>query len=113
MIRRESLQKKLAMAAIAGMLMLLLAASCVAQTPLKMSGPENCTNCGTNVSSSPSSKDAILETGLSNTSVSPVFEGPVLGEPEGIKNTGKLTDRCRAANKRSPQQVALVRAARY
>ena len=34
MIRRESLQKKLAIAAMAGMLMLLLAASCFAQTPL-------------------------------------------------------------------------------
>ncbi len=52
MIKRESLQKKLAMAAMAGMLMLLLAASCVAQTPLEMGGPENCTDCSANASSS-------------------------------------------------------------
>jgi hypothetical protein len=66
MIKRESLQEKLAIAAMAGMLVLLLAVSCVAQTPLDMSKPENCTNCSANASSSPGLDYAAQETVLSN-----------------------------------------------
>jgi hypothetical protein len=87
MIRRESLQKKLAMAAIAGMLMLLLAASCVAQTPLEMSGPENCTNCSANASSS----QDLGHTDLSTPSIRQDLEAPELVSPSEIQNTGKLT----------------------
>ncbi|MEI6103105.1 MAG: hypothetical protein WCP70_04100 [Methanothrix sp.] len=91
MIKRESLQKKLAIAAMAGMLMLLLAASCVAQTPLKMSGPENCTNCSANASSSPGLDDAARETVLANASVRQVLEAPELISPSETVKTGKLT----------------------
>ena len=91
MIKRESLQKKLAMAAIAGMLMLLLAASCVAQTPLEMSGPENCTDCSANASSSPGLDDAVQETDLSNASISQELGAADLVSPSGILNTGKPT----------------------
>ncbi|MHB8117747.1 MAG: hypothetical protein ACYDHX_03320 [Methanothrix sp.] len=91
MIKKESLQKKLAIAAMAGMLMLLLAVSCVAQTPLEIGGPENCTDCSGNVSSSPGLDDAAQETVLSNASVSQDLEAPELLSPSGIKNTGKLT----------------------
>ena len=87
MIKRESLQKKLAMAAIAGMLMLLLAASCVAQTPLEMGGPENCTDCSANASSS----QELDNTDLSNLSIRQDLEAPELVSPSGIQNTGKLT----------------------
>jgi len=87
MIRRESLQKKLAIAAMAGMLMLLLAASCVAQTPLKLSELENCTNCGANASGLQSSED----TDLSSASISSDREAPELVSPLGIQNSGKLT----------------------
>ena len=106
MIKRESLQKKLAIAAMAGMIMLLLAVSCVAQTSLEMSGPENCTDCSANASayqtddgsitedgasSSPGLDDAAQETDLSNASVSQALAAPFLREPKGIQNTGKLT----------------------
>ncbi|MDQ1262133.1 MAG: hypothetical protein QG575_1314 [Euryarchaeota archaeon] len=93
MIKRESLQKKLAIAAMAGMLMLLLTASCVAQTPLKNSGQENCTNCNANASSSQSLDDATQKTVLSNASVRQDLEGLQLIEPAGIQNSGKLTYR--------------------
>jgi hypothetical protein len=93
MIKRESLHKKLAIAAMAGMLMLLLAASCVAQTPLKMGGQENCTNCSANASSSPGLDDAARETVLANASVRQVLEAPLLDSPFGIVKTGKLTYR--------------------
>jgi len=75
------------------MLMLLLAALCVAQTPLNMSGQENCTNCSANASSSPGLDNAAQETVLANASVRQVLEAPVLKGPKGIKNTGKLTYR--------------------
>jgi hypothetical protein len=87
MIKRESLHKKLAIAAMAGMLMLLLAASCVAQTPLDMSEPENCTNCSANVSSSP----VLDDTDLSTSSIRQDLEAPELVSPSGIQNTGRLT----------------------
>jgi hypothetical protein len=98
MIKRESLHKKLAIAAMAGMLMLLLAALCVAQTPLNqtplnMGGQENCTNCSANASSSPGLDNVAQETVLANASVRQVLEAPLLKEPKGIKNTGKLTYR--------------------
>jgi hypothetical protein len=87
MIKRESLHKKLAIAAMAGMLMLLLAASCVAQTPLNMSRQENCTNCSANASSSPGLDD----TDLSTSSIRQHLEAPELVSPSGIQNTGRLT----------------------
>jgi len=87
MIKRESLQKKLAMAAIAGMLMLLLAASCVAQTSLDMGEPENCTNCSANVSSSL----VLDDPDLSTSSIRQDLEAPELVSPLGIQNTGGLT----------------------
>ena len=87
MIKRESLQKKLAIAAMAGMLMLLLAVSCVAQTPLEMGGPENCTDCSANASSS----QGLGNTDLSNLSIRQDLEAPELVSPSGIQNTGKLT----------------------
>jgi hypothetical protein len=90
MIKRESLHKKLAIAAMAGMLMLLLAASCVAQTPLDMSEPENCTNCSANASSSPGLDDAVREMVLVNASVRQELETPILDLPSGIVKTGKL-----------------------
>jgi len=93
MIKRESLQKKLAIAAMAGMLMLLLAVSCVAQTPLKMSGSENCTNCSANASSSPGLENAAPETDLSNASVGLDLEASEPVSPSGIVRTGKLTYR--------------------
>jgi len=93
MIKRESLHKKLAMAAMAGMLMLLLAASCVAQTPLNMSGQENCTNCSGNASSSPGLDNAALETIFSNASVRQDLDILELLGPFGIQNSGKLTYR--------------------
>ena len=67
--------------------MLLLAASCVAQTPLKMSGPENCTNCSANASSS----QDLGHTDLSNPSIRQDLEAPELVSPSGIQNTGRLT----------------------
>ncbi len=91
MIKRESLQKKLAIVAVAGMLMLLLAASCVAQTPLKMSESENCTNCSANAFSSPDLGDFAQETELANLSVSQGLVAPELVSPSGILNTGNPT----------------------
>jgi len=87
MIQRESLQRKLATAATAGMLLLLLAASCVAQTPLKMSGLENCTNYSANASSLPDLRGA----DSSSASAPQNFGKTVLISPSGIQNTGKLT----------------------
>lgn len=87
MIRRESLQKKLAIAAVAGMLMLLFAAPCFAQTPLKNSGQEDCASCNENTSSLQSLDD----TDLSNSSVSPGLDAPELVSPSGIQNSGKLS----------------------
>jgi hypothetical protein len=95
MIKRESLQEKLAIAAMAGMLVLLLAVSCVAQTPLDMSKPENCTNCSANASSSPGLDYAAQETVLSNASVGQDLDEFELLGPSGIKNSGKLTYRWR------------------
>jgi len=106
MIRRESLQKKLAMAAIAGMLMLLLAASCVAQTPLEVGGPENCTDCSGNASadqtldgsiaedeasSSPGFENAVQEMDSSNASISQALGAADLVSPSSILNTGRPT----------------------
>lgn len=87
MIKRESLQKKLAIAAVAGILMLLLAAPCFAQTTLDLGGPENCTSCGANSSSS----QGLDDTDLSNSSISPDLEAPELISPFGIQNSGMLT----------------------
>jgi hypothetical protein len=87
MIRRESLQKKPAIAAMAGMLMLLLAASCFAQTPLKNSGQEDCTNCD----ASTSSLQSLEDTDLSNSSIRIDLGAPELISPFGIQNSGKLT----------------------
>jgi hypothetical protein len=87
MIRRESLQKKLAIAAVAGMLMLLFAAPCFAQTPLKNSGQEDCASCNENSSSLQDLGDA----GLSGSSIGPDIDAPELVSPYGIQNSGKLT----------------------
>ncbi|MCX6673255.1 MAG: hypothetical protein NTY37_05710 [Methanothrix sp.] len=89
MIKRKSLQKKLAIAAVAGMLVLLLAASCVAQTSLEISGPENCMDCSANASSSPGLENAVQEMNSSNAPVS--LAAPGLVSPSGILNTGKPT----------------------
>ncbi|MCX6676689.1 MAG: hypothetical protein NTU95_01925 [Methanothrix sp.] len=69
MIKRKSLQKKQAFAAVAGMLMLLLAASGVAQTSSEM--------------------HAVQEMNSSNAPVS--LAAPDLVSPSGILNTGKPT----------------------
>jgi hypothetical protein len=73
MIKRESLQKNLAIAAMAGILMLLLTASCVAQLSLDPGSLENCTNCN------------------ENTSIRLDLGAPELVSPFGIQNSGKLT----------------------
>ncbi len=87
MIRRESLKKNLAIAALAGMLMLLLATPCFAQTPLQNSGQESCTNCNAN-----DPRLQILDdTDLSNSSISLDLAPPELVSPFGIQNSGKLT----------------------
>jgi hypothetical protein len=86
MIKRQSMQKKRAIAAVAGMLMLLLAASCFAQTTLN-SGQEKCPICNANTSSLQSSDD----TDLSSASISPDLAAPELISPFGIQNSGKLT----------------------
>ncbi|MBN1235335.1 MAG: hypothetical protein JW999_04710 [Methanotrichaceae archaeon] len=105
MIKRESLQKKVAIAVVAGMLMLLLAVSSVAQAPLDIGGPENCTDCSANASAdligvsflteaeasgSPGLENAALGMNLSN-APSQDLEAPVLVSPSGILNTGKPT----------------------
>jgi len=81
----------LAISVIAGMLMLLLAVSCVALTPLEMSGQKNCTNCSANSSISPGFVDAAKEADSSNSSVGQVLAAPVLKGPKGILNSGELT----------------------
>ncbi|MDD1748934.1 MAG: hypothetical protein LUO89_03565 [Methanothrix sp.] len=106
MIKQRSLQKKLAMASVAGILMLLLAASCIAQTPLEISGPERCTDCSADdsvdqaeegsiteaeASSSPGFENAVQETDLSNVSVRQELEACSLVSPFGIQNTGRPT----------------------
>ena len=87
MIKRESMQKKRAIATIAGMLMLLLAAPCFAQTPQENSEQENCTNCNENASRLQSLDD----TDLSNSSIRLDLGAPELVSPFGIQNRGKLT----------------------
>jgi hypothetical protein len=83
------MQKKRAIAAIAGMLM-LLAASCFAQAPLESdSSPsqENCTDC----SEDSSNLQVQDNTDLSNFPTSPNLGGPEPVSPSGIQNSGKLT----------------------
>lgn len=87
MIKRESLRKKLSIAAMAGMLMLLLAAPCFAQTLLVNSEQENCINCNENASILQSSDD----TDLSNLSIRLDLGAPELISPSEIQNSGKLT----------------------
>jgi hypothetical protein len=90
MIRRESLQKKRAIAAMAGIMMLLLAASCHAQTPLELDSTQSsdtCTNCNENASNLQSFDDA----DLSNSSINPGLGAPELVSPFGTQNSGKLT----------------------
>ncbi|MDD2754905.1 MAG: hypothetical protein PHS80_05175 [Methanothrix sp.] len=90
MIRRESLQKKRAIAAMAGIMMLLLAASCHAQTPLELDSAhssDTCTNCNENATSLQGLGDA----DLSNSSIGPGLGAPELVSPSGTQNSGKLT----------------------
>jgi hypothetical protein len=90
MFRRKSLQKKRTIAAIAGMLMLMLAASCSAQPPLESDSPHSpgtCTECNEDTSRLQILSDA----NLSNSSISPNIGGPELISPSGIQNSGKLT----------------------
>ncbi|MDD4352753.1 MAG: hypothetical protein PHU71_07325 [Candidatus Gracilibacteria bacterium] len=87
MIRRKSLQMKLAIATVVGMIMLLFAAPCFAQTPLKNSGQEDCASCSTNASSLQSLDD----TDILNSSISLDLEAPELVSPSGIQKSGKLT----------------------
>jgi hypothetical protein len=90
MIRRESLLKKKAIAAMAGIVMLLLAASCHAQTPLELDSAQRsdtCTNCNENATSLQSFDDA----DLSNSSINPALGAPELVSPFGTQNSGKLT----------------------
>ena len=91
MIKRESLQKKLAMAAIAGMLMLLLAASCVAQTPLENERTGELHELQCQRFQFAGLENAVQETDLSNASISQDLEAPELVSPSGIQNTGRLT----------------------
>jgi len=94
MFRRKSLKKKQAIAAMAGMLMLLLAASCFAQTPLESDGTpseDTCTDCNED------SSDLLVQDNadLSNF---PISAAPVLVSPSGIQNSGMLTYSWRAVN---------------
>jgi hypothetical protein len=90
MIRRESLQKKRAIAAMAGIIMLLLAASCHAQMPLELDSAQRsdtCTNCNENATNLQGLGDA----DLSNSSIDPGLAAPELVSPSGTQNSGKLT----------------------
>ncbi len=90
MIRRESLQKKRTIEAMAGIMMLLLAASCYAQTPLELDSAQSsdtCTNCNENASSLQGLDDA----GLSGSLIGPSLGAPELVSPSGTQNSGKLT----------------------
>lgn len=49
MIKTESLQKKLAIAALTGLMMLSLAGFCSGQASLDMAGPESCKSCSSGV----------------------------------------------------------------
>jgi hypothetical protein len=86
MIRRYALQKKLAIAAMVGMMM-LLAVSCGGQTPLMNSGQEDCTSCIANKSILQGLGDA----GLSGSSMGPTLGAPEPVSPLGTQNSGKLT----------------------
>ncbi len=66
--------------------MLLLAASCFAQTPLENSEPENCTSCNADTSS----LQSVDDTDLSNSSTHLDLEAPELISPFGIQNNGKI-----------------------
>jgi len=88
MIKRESLQKRLAMA---GLLMLLLAASCLAQISMEMGGQEICANYSANASSLPGLEDAVQEMNSSNAYVNQDLGPAKLVSPSGILNTGKPT----------------------
>ncbi|OPY48601.1 MAG: hypothetical protein A4E49_03479 [Methanosaeta sp. PtaU1.Bin112] len=90
MIKRQLLRKKQAIAAMTGILMLLLAASCLAQTPLEKDGAGNsdtCTNCNDDSSGLLITND----TDLSEFSIGPDLGAPELVSPWGIQNSGKLT----------------------
>jgi hypothetical protein len=90
MIRRESLQKKRAIAAMAGIMMLLLAASCHAQTPLELDNAhssDTCTDCNENATSLQGLDDA----GLSSSPIGPSLGSPELVSPSETQNSGKLT----------------------
>lgn len=90
MFRRKSLKKKRAIASMAGMLMLLLAASCFAQTPLESDSTQSadaCTDCNED-SSSLLVQD---NTDLSNIQISPNLGAPELVSPSGIQYRGMLT----------------------
>jgi hypothetical protein len=89
MIKCKSLQKKTAIAAVAGILMLLLAATCLAQTPLDMGAPANCTDCSANASAGPAGSSSMID--LSSASVSLALEPPELVSPSGVLNTGRPT----------------------
>lgn len=76
MFRRKPLRRMRAIAAIAGMLILLLTASCFAQAPLESDSSQSegtCTECN------------------EDSSISPSIGGPELVSPDGVQNSGKLT----------------------
>jgi hypothetical protein len=78
MIKRESLHKKLAIAAMAGMLMLLLTITCVAQTPLVINVTENCSDCSANASANGNEDGSMTYAGTSH---SPGLEDTVQEMP--------------------------------
>jgi len=75
---------------MAGIMMLLLAASCHAQTPLELDSAQSsdtCTNCNENASVLQGLDDA----DLSNSSINPGLSAPKLVSPSGTQDSGKLT----------------------
>jgi hypothetical protein len=82
MVKRKPLQK---MPAMAGMIILLLAASCAAQTSSEIKGAENRI---ADASSSPGLENAVQEM---NSSVSRAIAAPELVSPSAVLNTGKPT----------------------